>query len=464
MEAHHSARSRDREALADPVALSVLATIMDAPASAAVARAELGRLWDTAFQDEAIAGLAHTILDVLQEGTLPDQATIRRRLPDDAPADLVSDVMRSVEDPAVLRARCRELVARVQARELAALGADLAADDRSPAAVLEHARRRLSALTAGGLRLLPFGQAVDSSVDQYRAAELRGSAYTGVPTGFKPIDAATGGLPFGQIAVGGGRPGHGKSMVGHTVAIEAALQHAIPTLIISHEMAATQYVRRMACTLSCVSLKHAQAGSLREHTKRRYLAAHEALRKLPITIIDDTACRDPNVALAAVEAWTQDVGRPGLVICDYIQLERIPGFRGQRPDEVAQISGMWLDTIKATKHAALILAQLNRGADGRRPRVADLRDSGQIEQDAALVLMVYQPGQDDPDAEHNVVYLDLGKNRDGGLASAKLLFVGYRQYLRDWHETDQEIKGRAAGQSAEDAAWAADNGAEEVPI
>ena len=234
---------------------------------------------------------------------------------------------------------------------------------------------------------------LDRAIDQAVEAMDRAGALAGISSGFDCIDRRLRGLEPGLVYVIAGRPGMGKSAIAWQIAINCA-RVGVGVLALSLEMSATQLGRRALATASRVSLGRLKAGGLDILQGEAVVQARKELLGLPLTI-DDTAGQTPAQIAAKARAARRKHGL-GLVLIDHLNL-----MRAEESD--ARHGGTWaterasatvLQMAKDCECPVLLLAQLNRGVEGRedkRPGLSDLRQAGAIEQDAYAVGFVYRP-------------------------------------------------------------------------
>lgn len=271
-----------------------------------------------------------------------------------------------------------------------AYGAD---PDISVNAIMEQASGALASLAAVGqpMRLATLDEAMDAAEAALERA--RSGQTAGISTGFQCFDARLGGLEPGLVYVIAGRPAMGKSAVGHQVALNAA-RRGKKVLEIALEMSATQLGRRTLSTASGVPLFIMKDGRINNAQASRLVMARRELTGLPL-MIDDTAGRTPGQIIRQCRSLKRTKGLD-LVMVDHLNLMRAE-------DADAKHGGTWaterasatiLELAKECQVPVLLLAQLNRGVEGRedkRPALSDLRQAGAIEQDAYAVGFVYRP-------------------------------------------------------------------------
>ena len=252
--------------------------------------------------------------------------------------------------------------------------------------------------------------------------------HVGVKTGIRGIDAHIGTMEPGNLVIIAGRPSHGKSALACTVAVNAA-RAGKQVLWFTLEMDAVETARRIVSFLSGVDNRKLKAVSLQGMTNDewgRYIAAYEKMAKMGLHISDAT-----NQTPLDIWRTAQGVKMAGgldLVIVDYIGLMSAGSRKKEnRVQEVSYITRMLKNMAQALQVPVLALSQLNRANDkeGRRLRLSDLRDSGSIEQDANVVMLIQRDShfaEDGTIAYDNAATLDIAKVRDGATGTVKLDF------------------------------------------
>lgn len=252
--------------------------------------------------------------------------------------------------------------------------------------------------------------------------------HVGVKTGIRGIDAHIGGMEPGNLVIIAGRPSHGKSALACTVAVNAA-RAGKQVLWFTLEMDAVETARRIVSFLSGVDNKKIKTAALQGMTSdewSRYITAYEKLAKMGLHVSDAT-----NQTPLDIWRTAQGVKMAGgldLVIVDYIGLMSAGSQKKEnRVQEVSYITRMLKNMAQALQVPVLALSQLNRANDkeGRRPRLSDLRDSGSIEQDANIVMLIQRDAHLSDDGMivyENAATLDIAKVRDGATGTVKLDF------------------------------------------
>jgi replicative DNA helicase len=248
---------------------------------------------------------------------------------------------------------------------------------------------------------------------------------TGVPSGFLELDDITNGFQADQLVILAARPSMGKTAIALNICDHAAINMKVPSLIVSLEMGRLEIGERLLCARSRVDghkLKTGRGLDFRELNKLG--KAYGEMQASPI-YIDDTPARNMLDITAMARRLKRRDGI-GLIIIDYIQLIDSEDQRDSRQEQIAKISRR-LKTLARELHIPVIaLSQLNRAVENRedrRPRMADLRESGAIEQDADIVLLLHRPEYYDPNDQPGIAEVIVAKNRSGPTNTAKLTFL-----------------------------------------
>ena len=333
-----------------------------------------------------------------------------------------------------VRAYAEIVQAKAMQRALIAVGLDTVAlaqepDGRKSAELIDAAeamvfglRRRAESQRVGPVPYTELIQRVHTSIE--RNSRTAGSA--GLTTGIARFDEMTAGLHRSDLVIVAGRPSMGKSSLAGSIADHVAVVHGKRTAVFSMEMSAEQWAARSVANRCSVPLQHIRTGKL-THADHHQLTLHDAeLRRMPIEV-DESGALSP-LELRAKARRIAARGDLGLVIVDYIQLMQIPGFRDGRTQEVSEISRSLKALAKELDVPVIALSQLNRGVenrDNKRPRMADLRESGAIEQDADVIVFIYRDEVYYKDSrDKGTAEIIIGKQRNGPTGTAKAAFVG----------------------------------------
>lgn len=247
---------------------------------------------------------------------------------------------------------------------------------------------------------------------------------TGVASGFVDLDDVTSGFHPDQLIILAARPSMGKTAMALNICDHAAINLKIPSLVVSLEMGRIEIAERLLCSRSQVDGHKLRTGRGLDYRELNKLGkAFGEMQSSPI-FIDDTPSRNmlQITAMARRLKMRQDLG---LIVVDYIQLIDAEEQRDSRQEQIAKISRR-LKTLARELHVPVIaLSQLNRGVENRedrRPRMADLRESGAIEQDADMVVLLHRPEYYDKNDQPGIAEIIVAKNRSGPTGDVKVTF------------------------------------------
>jgi replicative DNA helicase len=257
---------------------------------------------------------------------------------------------------------------------------------------------------------------------------------TGVPSGFEELDKLTSGFQPSDLVIVAGRPSMGKTAFSLNIAQYAAIEKKIPSALFSLEMSKEQLVLRMLCSEAKVDAHKLRGGFLGETDWPKLTRAAGILSEAPI-FIDDT----PALSVLEMRAKARRLMAEhelGLVIVDYLQLMRGRGLSGRgrpssetREQEISEITRSLKALAKELNIPVIALSQLNRKVEERtdkRPHLADLRESGAMEQDADLIAFIYRDeiyNRADDNPNKGIAEVIIGKQRNGPVGEIKLAFL-----------------------------------------
>jgi replicative DNA helicase len=214
----------------------------------------------------------------------------------------------------------------------------------------------------------------------------------GVPTGFKDLDEITGGLHESEFVVLAARPSMGKTALAMNIAEYVAIEAKVPTLFVSLEMARLELAQRMLCSQGRIDAKKFRKSFLSSEDHKKLVEASAKMHKAPL-FIDDTPTRTCT-EIAACARRLKRRNQLGLLVIDYLQLIQPDDPRDPRQEQVAKMARRLKGLARELNVPVLCVAQLNRQADagkeGHRPRLSHLRESGAIEQDADVVMLIHR--------------------------------------------------------------------------
>ncbi len=268
------------------------------------------------------------------------------------------------------------------------------------------------------------------SMERLVAASDQGSEVTGLPTGFEDLDKLTGGFRDGNLIVVAARPSMGKTALALCMAEHVALAEEKTVAMFSLEMSGEELTQRLLCSVAMVDASRMRSGRLSPDDWPRVSQAADRLSKANIFIDDSEGMTVAEMRTKARRLKAQH--GLSLVIVDYIQLmEGAPNLRRRdenRVQEISAISRGLKMMARDLEVPIIVVSQLNRSPDARndkRPMLSDLRESGAIEQDADMVLLIYRDDYYEPDSESKgIAEVNVAKHRNGPTDRVKLAFMG----------------------------------------
>jgi replicative DNA helicase len=293
--------------------------------------------------------------------------------------------------------------------------------DRAQAEVYDVTGRRTSEDYA------PLSEIMPQTLSEIEAIEGRGGQLVGVPTGFQQLDDITHGLHAGQLIIVAARPAIGKSTLGLDLARSASIKHNLTSAIFSLEMSRNEIVMRLLSAEAQVGLNHMRAGTLSDADWGRLANKMGQVNDAPL-FIDDS----PNMTMMEIRAKARRLKQRfdlKLLIIDYLQLMSSGRKVESRQVEVSEFSRSLKLLAKELEIPVIAISQLNRGPEQRqdkRPMLSDLRESGSLEQDADMVVLLHREDvyeRESPRAgEADFI---LAKHRNGPTGTVTVAFQGH---------------------------------------
>ncbi len=292
--------------------------------------------------------------------------------------------------------------------------------DRSEQLVYTIGERR------GVTEFMPVNRLMKDAFDHIdRLFHMHGDR-TGLTAGFHDIDAMTTGFQPGNFVIVAARPGMGKSSFALNMAVAAARETNQPIAFFSLEMSNSELIQRLICAEARISMNDMRRGNIKPHQWEDISRAMGTLNELPI-YFDDLGALTVADVRSRCRRLKSTVGLSAIFV-DYLQLMRpsILTRNANRNEELSEICRAMKITAKDLMVPIIALAQLNRGVETRtekRPMLADLRDSGSLEQESDVVAFLYREGYYDPGAtEPDLTEFIIAKHRNGPTGTVKLRF------------------------------------------
>ena len=304
------------------------------------------------------------------------------------------------------------------------------ADGRESKTLLEEAERLVFAIADKGNRGGSGYVSVQDSLKEAMAKIEELNAFegdiTGISTGYQDFDRITAGLQPSDLIIVAGRPAMGKTTFAMNIAEHAAIKHGKSVAVFSMEMASLQLVMRMFSSVGQIDQNRIRTGTLDDMDWPKLTSAMNLLHKSKI-FIDDTPALSPSELRARARRLKREHDID-MIVVDYLQLMSVPDNRENRATEIAEISRSLKTIAKELNVPVIALSQLNRALEQRpnkRPLMADLRESGAIEQDADLIVFIYRDEVYNKETgEKGKAEIIIGKHRNGSTGTVFLAFQG----------------------------------------
>ena len=294
--------------------------------------------------------------------------------------------------------------------------------------LVDQAQAEIYAVTDGNAKedYVSFSEALEATMREIDANSNRPDGVYGVPTDFIELDELTGGLHGGQMIVIAARPGVGKSTLALDIARSAAIHHHMATVFFSLEMSRTELAMRILSAEGKISMGRLKKGDLDTEGWTNLATLQGRIDSAPL-FIDDS----PNMTLMEIRAKCRRLKQRNdlkLVVLDYLQLMSSGKKVESRQQEVSEFSRSLKLLAKELDVPVIALSQLNRGSEQRtdkRPMVSDLRESGSIEQDADMVILLHREDMYNPESDRvGEADMIIAKHRGGPTRTIPLAFSG----------------------------------------
>jgi replicative DNA helicase len=353
-------------------------------------------------------------------GGAPYLHTLISMVPTAANAGYYADI---VSEKALLRRLVEAGTRVVQYGYAGAEGADVAeVVDRAQAEIYDVTDRRLSE------DFVPLEDLLQPTMDEIDAIASNGGLARGVPTGFTELDEVTNGLHPGQMVILAARPGVGKSTLGLDFMRSCSIKHRMASVIFSLEMSKSEIVMRLLSAEAKIKLADMRSGRMSDDDWTRLARRMSEISEAPL-YIDDS----PNLTMMEIRAKARRLRQRAdlrLIVVDYLQLMTSGKKFESRQVEVSEFSRNLKLLAKELEVPVIAISQLNRGPEQRtdkKPMLADLRESGSLEQDSDVVILLHRPDafeRDDP--RGGEADLILAKHRNG---PTKTVTVAHQLHL-----------------------------------
>jgi len=306
------------------------------------------------------------------------------------------------------------------------ISADVFDDSISSRTVLEEAQKSIFDLTEAGnsATFKSLAEVIMPTLEVLEKMHERKGEYTGVPSGFANLDNMTYGFQNSEFIIIGARPSVGKTALAMTMAANIAIDEKIPTAFFSLEMSDMQLVQRLIASRSKINSNRIRSANLTARDFSKVSETCGALYEAPFYLVDM-----PNMKLLDLRAIARQLCSPPynvkIIFIDYITLITGENASIPRHEQIAEISRSLKSLARELNIPVVALSQLTRDAEGKKPGLADIRESGSLEQDADVVMFLHREREDTSgDAAKPIpTELILAKQRNGPIGTVSLLFL-----------------------------------------
>ena len=275
---------------------------------------------------------------------------------------------------------------------------------------------------------------IPQSIERMNEIAKSGSSLLGSSTGYKDLDTRLQGLQDGDLIIVAARPSMGKTALSMNIAENFLINKDVlgGVLIFSLEMPAESLTTRLLASNAKIDQQKVRSASMNQDELKKFMESSSKLKDLPLYIDDSSLLSPMELRARARRINRQDPNGLSLIVVDYLQLMQIPASQENRVNQISEISRSLKMLAKELKVPVVALSQLNRAVEQRpnkRPIMADLRDSGAIEQDADVILFIYRDEVYNEDSEEgNKAEIMIGKQRNGPIGKVNLTFL--KEYTR----------------------------------
>jgi replicative DNA helicase len=410
------------------------------------------------FYRESHRKVFRAMLDLFEKNEAIDLITLKEHLARKQELDDVGGVSYltaiAAQTPTAVNVKYHSNIVREKAllRFLLRASTDIAGkvyeDSHDAEELLDYAEKSIFEISDRRVKSA-FVSLKDVVRDSFRMIEdlyERKEAITGAASGFKDLDELTTGFQKGDLIIIGGRPSMGKTALGLNIAQHVGIDMKEPVAVFSLEMSTKQLVLRMLCSEAMVDSNRVRKGFISSKAEDwvRLTNAAGRLSDAPI-YIDDSAAMNVLEMRAKARRLKMEHGL-SLIIVDYLQLMRGRGSFERREQEISDISRSLKALAKELDVPVIAMSQLNRAVETRggekKPTLADLRESGAIEQDADVILFLYRDEVYNKDREDNKGKAEviIAKQRNGPTGVVKMTFLGHCTRFVNYSESYGEIE------------------------
>jgi replicative DNA helicase len=309
---------------------------------------------------------------------------------------------------------------------------------KDAAELLDEAETKIFSLNDEASRTSTNIQKLDKlipqSIERMNEIAKNGSSLLGASTGYKDLDSKLQGLQDGDLIIVAARPSMGKTALSMNIVENFVLNKDIlgGVLVFSLEMPAESLTTRLLASNAKIDQQKVRSASMNQAELKKFMESSSKLKDLPLYIDDSSMLSPMELRARARRIARQEPNGLSLIVVDYLQLMQLPASQENRVNQISEISRSLKMLAKELNVPVIALSQLNRAVEQRpnkRPIMADLRDSGAIEQDADVILFIYRDEVYNEDSEEgNKAEIIIGKQRNGPIGKVNLTFL--KEYTR----------------------------------
>jgi len=368
--------------------------------------------------------------------------------------DYINSLVEATASSANIKSYADIVRERYVLRDLVKAGSEIAESAYTPNGrdidiILDEAEQKIFKIkdvNTNNKRFFNLQELLDSVIERVITMSQREdkNAVTGIATHYSQLDDMTSGLQRGELIIIAGRPGMGKTSFAINIGENIALKNKLPVAVFSLEMTGEQLVQRLLSSAARVDQTAIKRGDLTyDDMDKLYLAMNE-MKHAPIYINEAPGINVIDLR-ARVRRLKDQLGDLGLVVIDYVQIMSGLGTskNTNRAQEIADISRSLKGLALELNVPIILCSQLNREVESRqdkRPNIADLRESGALEQDADIILLLYRDSYYNPESkEGNLAEINIAKNRSGSTGVVKLAFMNkFTRFENPYLNYDEE--------------------------
>lgn len=397
------------------------------------------------FYFDAHQKVFQAITDLTNEGQPIDLVLIHERLKknkqleDVGGPEFLADLWESVQTGANVKYHATIVRDTAMVRNLIHTSTEILRDayDRAQSAdeLVSQAERKIMDIAKSGIigETKTLADTIYEVYDHIDLRKSRGLSISGISTGYVDLDTLTAGLQKSELVIVAARPSVGKTAFALNLVRNIIVEEKLPVLFFSLEQSRNELAERLLCCQGQVDSHKVRTGHLNQDDIQKLMDAGDVLRKARL-YIDDTPTRSMLQIAATARRLKKKHEKDGglrLIVIDYLQLIDPENRRDPRQEQVAQISRRLKFLARELVVPVIALAQVNRASEDRqdhKPRLADLRESGSIEQDADTCLMLHRPGKFDGTQKDNILEVIIAKQRNGPTGEITLTYL--KQFMR----------------------------------